>query len=402
MNIHENLKAYVDGELTPEEMEFMAKAIEADPALQQEVQFMKMLGFEIKKLATEPAIEGKAELLGKLNKPKAPWWIRHRALALVSCCIAGVAMVSFFASKVGGLRSAQMESEGSEMAVSSSAMEEAMPSASAPVAGNITPERQSAGAAEFQSRATNDGTAKGDLRSVSPTTPPAGNAVPPVDADFRKVIRNAELELKVEDAGKSLAKATTLADSVGGFVESSSKTGQQGKNGTANAVLRVPEKQFARVLDQLRDLGEVVVDNSNGDDVTAEYVDLESRIKVMKAEEDSYITMLRAARRTTEILEIKERLSRVRQERESMQGQLQVMKSQTRYSTINLSLVEKVSSEKPAAPQDWGNDTWNGAVNGLKGVGRFLGQVAIFIFVYSPIWLPVVLLGWFFTRKAKQ
>jgi anti-sigma factor RsiW len=39
MNIRENLKAYLDGELTPQEMDVMREAIERDPSLQEEVQF---------------------------------------------------------------------------------------------------------------------------------------------------------------------------------------------------------------------------------------------------------------------------------------------------------------------------------------------------------------------------
>jgi len=43
MNIRENLKAYLDGELTPQEMDVMREAIERDPSLQEEVQFMSRI-----------------------------------------------------------------------------------------------------------------------------------------------------------------------------------------------------------------------------------------------------------------------------------------------------------------------------------------------------------------------
>ncbi|MBZ0214065.1 MAG: hypothetical protein K8H99_09720 [Nitrospirae bacterium] len=67
MNIREDLKAYLDGELSPQRMEEVRAALEADPALREELEFMRLMGFEIKRMAAEPHVAGVEGALGRLR-----------------------------------------------------------------------------------------------------------------------------------------------------------------------------------------------------------------------------------------------------------------------------------------------------------------------------------------------
>lgn len=216
------------------------------------------------------------------------------------------------------------------------------------------------------------------------------------------LIRTADLHRRVEDVAIAQRDMIRIATANGGFLAGNNMTGSEGQLPEANVTIRVPVKRFDAVCESIRAMGTLVSDNTNTDDVTTQVADTEARLKVMRAEEDSYVTMLRAARKVGELLEIKERLSSVRQEIESLDAQRKALRDQSSYSTINAVFTQKAKIGTPETPKDWSEDTWSNAVNGLTSALRWLGQVVITVFVYSPLWLPVVLIGVWMSRKAKK
>ncbi|HMS56544.1 MAG TPA: DUF4349 domain-containing protein, partial [Fimbriimonadaceae bacterium] len=192
-----------------------------------------------------------------------------------------------------------------------------------------------------------------------------------------------------------------MAKRMQGFVESSVLDRSNAYRPTASLSLRVPSQKFDQAMTELRSLGDVESENITGQDVTAEITDLTARLKVMRAEEESYITMLRAARKVGELLEIKERLSAVRQNIESIDAQRKNLSDLAALSTIQVTFIQRPGPLEEEKPKPWAQDTWNSAVAGLGGALRFLGQVIITVFVYAPIWLPVAFIGWWASRRLK-
>jgi hypothetical protein len=136
--------------------------------------------------------------------------------------------------------------------------------------------------------------------------------------------------------------------------------------------------------------------------VTANFADTQGRLTVLRAEADSYVTMLRGAKKIGELMEIKDRLSQVRQEIASLQTQAKALQIESALSTIQVNFQQKETIEKEKEKEKSGFDeTWAKAVNGLSAVGSFLGNLAIYLFVFSPVWLPPVILFWWLGKKAK-
>src|SRR5262245_35054811 len=95
-DIREDLKAYIDGELPEARAQEVEAAIASDPALQQEVHFMRMLGFEIKKAAAAAPVQGAAETISKIRKPGFSFGRVPIVPALVTVLfVAGVSAVVF-------------------------------------------------------------------------------------------------------------------------------------------------------------------------------------------------------------------------------------------------------------------------------------------------------------------
>ena len=235
----------------------------------------------------------------------------------------------------------------------------------------------------------------------TPASPPPASAKSQIYAQPRFQIKTANLSVEVEGVPKAQQEAESIAKAVGGRVESSSKNNDEGSLATAELTFRVPVGSFETAVNRIRKLGRVTNDQLTGEDVTAQVYDAEARLKVMRAEEDQYVELLKATKKIGEVLSVKERLSQVRQEIESLDAQRKSLREQAAESTINLSLTERPKPDRPRENTNWLEDAWSNAVSGLSAAGRTLGSVGVFLFVFSPIWLPVVLLIWWFSRRSR-
>ena len=75
-------------------------------------------------------------------------------------------------------------------------------------------------------------------------------------------------------------------------------------------------------------------------DVTAEFVDVEARLKTKKETELRYRELLTQAKTVEEILKIEEQVDKLRAELESTEGRLRLMKDRESYSTLGVSFYE--------------------------------------------------------------
>jgi hypothetical protein len=409
--IREDLKAYVDGELSEARMEEIRMVLERDAELRAEAEFFRMLGGEIKGMAREFQPKGAEKVLTQVRRRpllRPARWVWQSAAAIVLVSFVGALLFPLFAQSKEAARmtwGGQADADMAAASVQSSKAEVSDPrgftdtSRSTEAVAGVPKEFQGGKRLESQGGGGNQLNNKarvGDRReSPQSSSPPPLRSVHP-----QMLIRRADLMMEVVSARESLEAATRLAASSGGFVESSSMTGSVGVLPEAYVTMRVPVKAFDTTLQRLRDLGVVLSDTSNSEDVTAQHADLTARLKVMRAEEESYVSMLRAARRVGELLEIKERLSSIRQEIESLQAQAAVLKDQAAMSTITATFKQKATPGQPEPKEDWLEGTWATAVNGLLAVGRFIGQFLIYILVFSPVWLPIVLLIRWLNRRG--
>lgn len=215
----------------------------------------------------------------------------------------------------------------------------------------------------------------------------------------RKIIRRATLEVEV-DGGRfdeAVSRLLGLADFFGGYVEDS-RVGASGEKRSARVVLRVPEESFGRALDEVGSLGKVVSERISGQDVTEQYVDVESRIKALEVQEARLLDLLSKAKTVDEILRIEQELSRVRTQIETHEGRL---KSLERLSA--LSAIEVLLSERDAAAP-WPSGFLGDACRAFMRTVRFLGRAGRWAFVFaagaSPVAAPAVML-WLVIRRLR-
>lgn len=392
MSLREDLKAYIDGELSPERAEEVRQAIGADPQLQQEVDQLRFLGLEIRRLAAEPAVNGREAALSAVRRSSRPWW--HPLSPVGRFAYAGTLLVALV-----GIALMQRPLRNQFLAATV-ASESAYPAAGADMAKMKSGEvagRMPAEAPAVDSKADGGASYEESRPGIG-----ANSAASPdlLDAE-RRVIQTGSLSLRVENLQEALRQAEAIANAHGGYVENQNDSGSQDQLPRGNMTLRVKSIHFSDVMNQLRALGEKLSESTNREDITRQYADIEGRLRALRAEEESYVTMLRAAKKVGELLEIKERLGSVRQELESYESQRRALANLSTLSTISLSMEQRVKPGQPEKEAGWAEDTWSSALNALTSAGRFLGRLVIFIFVFAPIWLPPALLFWWLARRAK-
>ncbi|MFO0906412.1 MAG: DUF4349 domain-containing protein [Pirellulales bacterium] len=203
-------------------------------------------------------------------------------------------------------------------------------------------------------------------RSNATTTSQAGEQADETGASeqvmaARRVIRRGELSLEVEDFDPLPKRIEDAVHAQGGFVFSSNISGGKAaaaledsrglpsRNGTWT--LRVPTERFAALLADLRKLGDVRSTKTSADDVTADYADLESRIRNKQREEERLLKLLAdATGRLEEVLTIERELTRVRGEIETAQGRAAMLKDLTDLATLVVTVVEAQPSPPPLPP----------------------------------------------------
>lgn len=228
------------------------------------------------------------------------------------------------------------------------------------------------------------------LASRSPGS--TGEAAMSVLLKNRHVIRTAELEVKVADVEAAEKAAQTVISKADGFVAQSSSDGLGGESPRVLMTVRVPVASFEGTLSALAGLGVLQSKSLGSDDVTAQVVDLDARLKTLRAKEEAYVGMLKKLSSTADVVSMQDTLSNVRTEIESIMGQRQQLAAQAQFSTITLTLVQGASTEVLEKDRDWSTMAWADAGSAFGGMVRGVGTVGIWFLTFAPIWLPMALL----------
>ena len=218
----------------------------------------------------------------------------------------------------------------------------------------------------------------------------------------RMIVRNGEMSLVVEDVVAARDEVAQLALRFNGYVVSSRISGEE-QEMRGYISIRVPDGQFEQALAGLRELAvRVTSESTSSRDVTEEYIDLEARLKNAEATESQYLTLLEKAKEVEDILKIYDSLSRVRNEIEQIKGRMQYLERTSSMSLVSVNL-EPETIAKPLARAGWSAlEVLKSAVRGIVIFGQWLGTVAIWLLIFSPVWGAIVgIIYWRFWRKKK-
>ena len=205
---------------------------------------------------------------------------------------------------------------------------------------------------------------------------PAGAAAVTAVAYDRKLARRADISITVSDVDAAAAKVRAIAASAQGLVTAeaiSSEPDVSGSGGFSTITISVPTADLDATLDQLAKLGKVHSRNASTDDVTAQYVDTEARVKTMQASVDRVRALMSRATKLGDVVALEAELSRRQADLEATQSQLAALKDSVALSPVEV----RLSTDEQVLQQA---DDSTGFIAGLKaGWGAFTGSVTVLL-----------------------
>lgn len=275
--------------------------------------------------------------------------------------------------------------------------------AEAPYGGSDFEQAESAAPAAGDEALADLGRAAG-AAAPEPAAPPAGTAAPPPAR--RKLVRTVHLTLTVTDGAAAAERVEALVEEAGGYVSSSEAVRRPDELLSVQMTLRVPIERLEQVVAAVRDLGERVERQSlSTEDVTDRYVDLQARLRALRATEEELTALLRESRArghsAEDIMAIFRELTGIRSQIEQIQGQLQQLADRTTYSTIHLEL-RPAEAARPLVAEGWQpGATLRSSVRALVAALQWLADAAIVLIVaVLPVLLLIGLGLWVLLRLA--
>ena len=219
------------------------------------------------------------------------------------------------------------------------------------------------------------------------------------DADIdRKIVKTGYLTLEVEDVAEAMNGVAAAAKELGGYVVSSTKY-ENDSRPHGRISIRVPAERFDEAFDRLRQIAvDVPRESTESQDVTEEYTDLEAQLRNLEATEAQYLALLEKAETVEDILAVQRELSNVRGEIERIKGRMQYLERTSDMSLIEVNLQET----SHLGGTGWNAlETFKSATSGLVTFGKVLANIAIWLVIFCPIWIPIIFLIRFLRRRRK-
>ncbi|MDR2834608.1 MAG: DUF4349 domain-containing protein [Bacteroidales bacterium] len=188
----------------------------------------------------------------------------------------------------------------------------------------------------------------------------------------RKIIKTGDISFETSDMKKTRNMINQIVNETKSYISSDVINDYSYNYTTHNYItIRIPSNKFDTFLSKLSQNVEKYNSMSiTANDVTEEYVDIESRIKAKKELENRYLDLLKRANSVEDILKIEENLGVIREEIESVEGRLKFLSNQVAYGTLTIDFytTEEVFREKHSEFFQAFKDGWENLMYFFQGL----------------------------------
>ncbi|MDR3576710.1 MAG: DUF4349 domain-containing protein [Anaerolineaceae bacterium] len=185
------------------------------------------------------------------------------------------------------------------------------------------------------------------LPTESGSAPGSANQLAYAPAGSGMVIKDAEMELLVDNTDRAISQVTQTAADSGGYIIDSQTWYAEGYK-YAKIRLGIPSLQFEKMLNTLRDLAiRIVTEKASGQDVSSTYVDLQSKLTNLEATADRVRDFLKDAKTIDESLKINQQLADLEGQIEQVKGQMNFYEGRSAYSTVTVDLDPQFPTPTP-------------------------------------------------------
>lgn len=241
------------------------------------------------------------------------------------------------------------------------------------------------------------------LRSSGIGIPPVSSNIAPTERQDRLVVQESSMSLLVKDVREMGDKVIEKAKEVGGFMISSSLTTPEDAP-YASISVRVPADKLKEALDYYRNLAvKVASENLYGQDVTDEYVDIEARLESFAKIKAKYEEILDQAVRVSDLLEVNRELVNLQDQIDALKGRQKYLEQTAKLARITVYLsTDELALPYAPTPSFRPAVVLKQAVRSLVATLRSLATALIWLVVYLPVGVLLLLGYWFLKKVVKK
>ena len=226
--------------------------------------------------------------------------------------------------------------------------------------------------------------------AASAGTDPGPDAVGNLVDDAR-IVRTGTIELQVKDVATAMSQARDGIRGMGGYI-GASETVNADDQPFATITYRVPVDRWEDALDLLRKLTgqdtKVLNERTQAVEVTSAVVDLEARIRNLRASEVALQEISAQATRVSDVLEVQAQLTSTRGQIEQLTAQLTQLEDQASYATLTATFSTPVVAVQVAAERWEPAVVVDQATASLVDILQALTTAGIW---FAIVWLPLLL-----------
>ena len=220
------------------------------------------------------------------------------------------------------------------------------------------------------------------------------------DVTQRKLIKNGSMTLVVDNLEQTRNDVVGLIEKHGGYVSNEQYSNWE-HSSSYNLTVRIPCDKFDGFVAEVEaGKGKIESKSMYINDVTAEYIDLETRLNTKRSYLERYKQLLKSAKSVQEIVSIEDKIRSLEEEIDSTVGRLKYLTNQVEYSTLHLNIRHDDINFDPHHP-DHGQGFWLRFSQSLSSGLRGLVDFAFFLVRIWPAWI-IILLVLGVIRRAKR
>jgi len=245
----------------------------------------------------------------------------------------------------------------------------------------------------------------GTASTTAASAAPNGDAVildPGNVADSgKKIIYTVNMALEAENASKAITDIGNKAAELGGYVSDSSYN-QYEASAQGSITVRIPPDKLKEFTEHVGTIGDVLSSSMGSQDVTAQYVDVQSRLTNAQAQEAQLLAIMAQAVKIEDILNVRQQLDSVQMQIEEYKGQLRLMDNQVGYSTVTISItqptpppVTPVADKNSGLLARWSFDyIWQNVQKGFSNSMSFtVNALGVLFIAISYMIIPIIIIG---------
>jgi len=210
------------------------------------------------------------------------------------------------------------------------------------------------------------------------------------------IARTASLKISAKNFQSARAAVDRIIQSFHGFAASMTINNAIGEPQSLSAELHFPAAQCDAALAALKSLGRVEQEQQGGEEVTAQVVDLDARLKNARETETRLQDILKTRTgKVSDVLEVENQIAETRQNIEQMEGEQKTLHNRITFSAITLELQEEYQASLETNEPSAGRRIRNAVVDGFRAAAE--GSLSLLVFLLSAgpsLLLAVIILFW--------